>query len=83
MLNHLISEELRVRPNGKRHSNSDPITGQAAWYDVRVRIYPVEAGEPEQTFPQFETMQPVPGMAQQQPSWLAWFAGKKKKGGAK
>jgi hypothetical protein len=37
LLNHLISEEL---PAAARHgiSNSDPITGQAAWYDVRVRI---------------------------------------------
>jgi anaerobic selenocysteine-containing dehydrogenase len=34
LLNHVISEFL---PDGVR-SNSDPITGQAAWYDVRVRV---------------------------------------------
>jgi sulfite dehydrogenase (quinone) subunit SoeA len=35
ILNHLISDEL---PGGI--SNSDPVTGQAGWYDVRVRISP-------------------------------------------
>ncbi len=37
LLNHLISESTRAR-SGERFSNSDPITGQAAWYDLRVRI---------------------------------------------
>jgi anaerobic selenocysteine-containing dehydrogenase len=35
ILNHVISDRL---PDGS--SNSDPITGQAGWYDVRVRITP-------------------------------------------
>ena len=35
ILNHVISESL---PDGT--SNSDPVTGQAGWYDVRVRISP-------------------------------------------
>jgi len=35
ILNHLISDTL---PGDT--SNSDPVTGQAGWYDVRVRIYP-------------------------------------------
>jgi anaerobic selenocysteine-containing dehydrogenase len=78
LLNHLISEELRATPDGRRYSNSDPVTGQAAWFDVRVRIYKAEAGEPEQSSPQFVPMQPVPGMQQQRPGWLAWFAGKGK-----
>ena len=38
LLNHLISDELPRRPGPI--SNSDPITGQAGWYDVRVRISP-------------------------------------------
>ncbi|TAG47223.1 MAG: formate dehydrogenase [Betaproteobacteria bacterium] len=38
LLNHLISESTRAS-TGERMSNSDPITGQAAWYDLRVRIY--------------------------------------------
>jgi anaerobic selenocysteine-containing dehydrogenase len=35
ILNHLITDEL---PGAG--SNSDPVTGQAGWYDVRVRILP-------------------------------------------
>jgi hypothetical protein len=45
-----------------RVSNSDPITGQAAWYDVRVRIYKVGADETAVTSPQFDVMKPYPGM---------------------
>ncbi len=38
LLNHLISDLLPSRGDGMRWSNSDPITGQGAWYDLRVRI---------------------------------------------
>ena len=38
LLNHLIHELLPPRGDGLRWANSDPITGQAAWYDLRVRI---------------------------------------------
>ncbi len=38
LLNHLISELLPKRDGGYRFSNSDPVTGQAAWYDLRVRV---------------------------------------------
>ncbi len=41
LLNHLIAESVRAA-NGERLSNSDPITGQAAWYDLRVRIRKAE-----------------------------------------
>jgi anaerobic selenocysteine-containing dehydrogenase len=34
LLNHVISRHL---PDGER-SNSDPVTGQAAWFDVRVKV---------------------------------------------
>jgi sulfite dehydrogenase (quinone) subunit SoeA len=47
LLNHLITEELTL-PEG-RISNSDPVTGQAGWYDVRVRIRPAEPGEAHET----------------------------------
>ena len=40
LLNHLITEELPGAGATRRISNSDPITGQAGWYDVRVRISP-------------------------------------------
>ncbi|MEZ5779583.1 MAG: molybdopterin oxidoreductase family protein [Paracoccaceae bacterium] len=38
LLNHLIHELLPERGDGLRWSNSDPITGQAAWFDLRVKI---------------------------------------------
>ena len=74
LLNHLISEELPLPGSARRVSNSDPITGQAGWYDVRVRIRPAEAGEPAQTYPQIAAMPPVPGVAGGTPSLLRFFA---------
>ncbi|MEO3385629.1 molybdopterin oxidoreductase family protein [Mesorhizobium sp. CAU 1741] len=56
LLNHLIHELLPPKADGMRWSNSDPVTGQAAWYDLRVRIEKAEAGELSE--PQF---QPVEG----------------------
>ena len=57
-------------------SNSDPVTGQAAWYDVRVRIYRAADDEPAQTSPQFEAVPAAPGTkAARRPRTLAWFAG--------
>jgi hypothetical protein len=76
LLNHLISEELPPSSDGASLSNSDPITGQAAWYDVRVRIYMAEADEPETSFPQFKAVPTLPGMQTGLPRWQAWFAGK-------
>jgi anaerobic selenocysteine-containing dehydrogenase len=62
LLNHLITDELPgATPKDARYSNSDPITGQAAWYDVRVRVYPAEA-DADHTLPQFAPMHDVPGM---------------------
>jgi anaerobic selenocysteine-containing dehydrogenase len=54
LLNHLISEELPLREAGgpRTISNSDPITGQAGWYDVRVRIRPAAADEAAESAPQ-------------------------------
>ncbi len=45
LLNHLISELLPPKGDGHRWSNSDPVTGQAAWYDLRVNIEKAEAGD--------------------------------------
>ena len=58
LLNHLISELLPERDGGYRFSNSDPITGQAAWYDLRVKIEKAPPAEDGQTLPQFERLQP-------------------------
>ncbi|MDX1529189.1 MAG: formate dehydrogenase, partial [Gammaproteobacteria bacterium] len=38
LLNHLISELLPEKGDGYRYSNSDPLTGQAAWFDLRVKV---------------------------------------------
>jgi sulfite dehydrogenase (quinone) subunit SoeA len=78
LLNHLISEELPADPKdptGARVSNSDPITGQAGWYDVRVRIRKAGVDEPKESFPQFGSVPALPGR-QSVPAWRAWFAGK-------
>lgn len=52
LMNHLIHELLPPKGDGMRWSNSDPVTGQAAWYDLRVRIEKAEPGrESEPQFP--------------------------------
>ena len=49
LLNHLISELLPEGGGGYRYSNSDPITGQAAWFDLRVNIELAERKSEGQT----------------------------------
>jgi len=75
VLNHLISEELPF--DGRTISNSDPITGQAGWYDVRVRIRPAAPEEPEVTFPQIATAPAAPGVRGAVANVLTYFAGRK------
>jgi anaerobic selenocysteine-containing dehydrogenase len=77
LLNHLISEELPF--DGKTISNSDPITGQAGWYDVRVRIRPAEPEEPHESFPQIATVPAAPGVLGKAADVLTYFAGRKRK----
>ena len=55
LLNHLISELLPEREGGYRYSNSDPVTGQAAWYDLRVRVEKA-SDQSEVSEPQFATL---------------------------
>ena len=52
LLNHLISELLPEGGGGYRYSNSDPITGQAAWFDLRVAIKKADGAH--ETEPLFE-----------------------------
>jgi sulfite dehydrogenase (quinone) subunit SoeA len=62
LLNHLIPELLPAAESAP-HGNCDPVTGQAAWYDLRVRI---EKALPEQigaTEPQFPALSRPPNMA--------------------
>ena len=81
LLNHLISEELPPSKAGEHLSNSDPVTGQAGWYDVRVKIYPAAADEPKETYPQFKAGATTPGTKARNKfmsgRWLKYFAGTK------
>ena len=56
LLNHLISELLPERDGGYRFSNSDPVTGQAAWYDLRVRVERAKPEEAHESWPRFERL---------------------------
>lgn len=60
LLNHLIHELLPARGDGHRWSNSDPITGQAAWFDLRVRIEKAPApAEVQPNFPPLRSPWPI------------------------
>jgi sulfite dehydrogenase (quinone) subunit SoeA len=61
LLNHLISELLPGEATRNRRSNSDPVTGQAAWFDLCVRIEKCEAGEGTSE-PQFPDLPPLVGL---------------------
>ena len=50
LLNHLISD---LTPRGD-YANADPVTGQAAWFDLRVRI--AKADTAEASAPQFDAL---------------------------
>jgi sulfite dehydrogenase (quinone) subunit SoeA len=61
LLNHLIADLLPQRDGGYRYANCDPVTGQAAWYDLRVRV---EKVPPEMmSLPQFASLDLPPGTA--------------------
>ncbi len=62
LLNHLISELLPPREGGYRYANSDPVTGQAAWYDLRVKIEKAPAAETHETWPTFGSISSPPGV---------------------
>ncbi len=78
LLNHLIAEELPANEDGDHLSNSDPVSGQAGWYDVRVRVYKADDNEEKVSWPQFRAMPALPGTGIRR-KWQAYFAGKFKK----
>ncbi|UOA28522.1 molybdopterin oxidoreductase family protein [Pseudosulfitobacter sp. DSM 107133] len=71
LLNHLIHELLPPKGDGLRWSNSDPVTGQAAWFDLKVRI--AKAAPQGQSKP---VMAPIKSPVGQGPDRLAWKVGK-------
>lgn len=55
LLNHLISDKLPQTD----YANADPVTGQAAWFDLRVRIQksePRKVDDVQQSQPQFASL---------------------------
>ncbi|HUW97697.1 MAG TPA: molybdopterin oxidoreductase family protein [Acidiferrobacter sp.] len=60
LMNHLISELLPEKVGERRLTNSDPITGQAAWYDLMVKVTKAAPGE-EGVWPTFANAAPLPG----------------------
>ena len=71
LLNHLIHELLPPKGDGLRWANSDPITGQAAWFDLRVKIKKTQA--PEEAQP---AMDPIKSPVAKGPEELTWKVGK-------
>jgi hypothetical protein len=58
---------LPEKGDGMRWSNSDPVTGQAAWFDLRVKI--AKAPAPQEAQPAFDPVaSPVPDATES----LAW-----------
>ena len=62
LMNHLISELLPAAEGERDLSNSDPVTGQAAWYDLKVNVYPAAPGETG-AWPTFDTVKKLPHMS--------------------
>ncbi len=63
LLNHIISDVLKPNKHGHEFSNSDPVTGQAAWYDLRVKISKCAPEEFGTTYPIYDAVKgPVSDM---------------------
>jgi anaerobic selenocysteine-containing dehydrogenase len=74
LLNHLISELLPPQADGHRYANCDPVTGQAAWYDLRVRIEKAAETEFGEAAPRFAETKRPPGLMPA-PGMLRYGAG--------
>ncbi len=73
LLNHVISDLLPAQADGFRYSNSDPVTGQAAWYDLKVRIEKCSPAEAGTTSPEFSEIA-HPGKTKPGPDVLRYGA---------
>ncbi|MGD1880874.1 MAG: molybdopterin oxidoreductase family protein [Paracoccaceae bacterium] len=71
LLNHLIHELLPPKGDGLRWSNSDPITGQAAWFDLKVQIQ--KTNKPAESQPAHPPLKSPVGKG---PDQLTWKLGK-------
>jgi len=73
LLNHLIDELLPKGEAGGRYSNSDPVTGQAAWFDLRVKVEKCSPDEIEKTEPQYPAQAEMPN-APERPDVMGYGA---------
>lgn len=71
LLNHLIHELQPPKGDGLRWANSDPVTGQAAWFDLRVKIE--KAAPPPESQPAFTA---IKAPVKTGPKELKWKVGK-------
>ncbi len=62
LLNHIIPDTLDGTHKGL--SNSDPVTGQAAWFDLRVRVIKAAGSEAAETDSLFDPLPTLPGEEQ-------------------
>ena len=67
LLNHLIHELQPNKGDGHRWSNSDPVTGQAAWFDLKVKLEKTTA--PKESQPSFEEIKSPVEIAPKSISW--------------
>jgi anaerobic selenocysteine-containing dehydrogenase len=72
LINHLIHELLPPKGDGLRWANSDPITGQAAWFDLKVAVRKVEAPADAQARPAMPAIKSPVGKG---PAHLKWKVG--------
>ena len=67
LLNHLIHELQPNKGDGHRWSNSDPVTGQAAWFDLKVKLEKTTV--PKESQPSFEEIKSPVEIAPKSISW--------------
>ena len=67
LLNHLIHELQPAKGDGLRWSNSDPVTGQAAWFDLKVKLEKTTA--PKESQPSFKEIKSPVGTGPKNISW--------------
>ena len=67
LLNHLIHELQPAKGDGLRWSNSDPVTGQAAWFDLKVKLEKTMA--PKESQPNFGEIKSPVGTGPKNISW--------------
>ncbi|MFY1708104.1 molybdopterin oxidoreductase family protein [Tritonibacter scottomollicae] len=74
LLNHLIHELLPPKGDGLRWANSDPVTGQAAWFDLKVKLE--KAAPPKDLTQSQPETPPQASPVGAGPGTLTWKVGK-------